>query len=133
MTFPLPKGLSPDEVQAVMGPRLKAVANCAIERSGASDGWLDISYQILGNGTLADVRVEGKPDDAETHACFEKAVSGIRFPAWSKDPEAKSIEHIKLGMSTRTMNGPDGTHDGPSMTKMFRKMKRVDGVRFVKP
>ncbi len=111
MTVKLPNGLSPEEVHDVLGPRLsRAMSACAPERRG-TDMFLDISYQIKGNGSVTDAHVGGKDGDPAVRACVEKAISSFQFPAWSKDPEAKSTEHIKIGVAVATSKDealPDG-------------------------
>ncbi len=115
---PLPKGLSPEEVHAVIEPRMKAIAACAVDKGDTRETSLAVTYQILGTGAVTELRVDGKEDDPAARACLDKALSGVRFPAWSKDPEAKSTEHIRLGISSQV--NPNGREH-----RMMKTMKVV--------
>jgi hypothetical protein len=56
----LPKGLSPEEVHAVMDPRMRAVAACAVEQQDPlREASFGVNYQILGNGVVTAVQIEG--------------------------------------------------------------------------
>ncbi|WP_437815311.1 AgmX/PglI C-terminal domain-containing protein [Sorangium sp. So ce1078] len=90
VAVPLPDGLAPAEVQAVVRTGFPAYRTCyeaLLERRPDAAGKVPLSFAILGDGTVADVLVDAATAtlrDATTDRCMVEATRGLRFPAIGK-------------------------------------------------
>ncbi|KYG07342.1 hypothetical protein BE21_29830 [Sorangium cellulosum] len=87
VAVPLPDGLTPAEIQAVVRTGFPAYRTCyeaLLERRPDAAGKIPLSFAIHGDGTVADVQVDAAAAtlrDATTDRCMVEATRGLRFPA----------------------------------------------------
>ncbi|WP_437670624.1 AgmX/PglI C-terminal domain-containing protein [Sorangium sp. So ce131] len=87
VAVPLPKHLLRDEIQAVVRGQFGRFRVCyeeLLERSPAAAGTIPLDFAILGDGTVADVKVDPATTtlrDATLEACMVEATRALRFPA----------------------------------------------------
>jgi hypothetical protein len=100
----LESGLSKEEVRSAVQARFHAFKGCyesLLERRPKAGGHAHIAYTITSTGSVTDATVSLDPllEDPEHRACFEKVIASLRYPAWSKDPKAKTTVRYPIRFS----------------------------------
>jgi hypothetical protein len=100
----LASGLSKEEVRSGVQARWSGFKACyegLLQKQPKAAGAAEIAFTITATGEVADARVSLDPalEEPAHRACFDKVVASLRYPAWSKDPSAKTTVRYPIHFS----------------------------------
>lgn len=105
--------LTQNEIQRGMRAHFGAFWSCyesLTTRRPSARGAATLVFTVEASGKVEDMRIalDGTLEDAELRACFERAAGTIYYPAWSKNPLAKTTVRYPFKFANGSTNGTGG-------------------------
>ncbi|WP_394834365.1 AgmX/PglI C-terminal domain-containing protein [Pendulispora rubella] len=99
--------LTKNEIQRGIRANFGAFWTCyeaLVTRRPEARGKANLGFAVTASGKVEDVHVtlDATLEDPEVRACFEKATRAMHYPAWSKNPSAKTTVRYPIQLA----NGP---------------------------